>query len=143
MTEITTSTAKMSFILFSATADKLQAAATMISGAAAMDVETHVFITFWGLNAFRKDSITQPLPMPKEYGEMAEMMGKLMVEKGVDPWYELLRMAKDMGNVHVHACAMTADLLGLTKDDFDPMVEDVIGVGTFVQIAEGGSIVFI
>jgi Uncharacterized conserved protein, COG2210 len=49
---------KMSFVAFSGTADKLQALATMVSGAAAMGVETHVFLTFWGLNAFRKDLIT-------------------------------------------------------------------------------------
>lgn len=134
---------KLTLVLFSGTADRLQAAATMASGAAAMGVETHVFLTFWGLNAFRKSTINEPLPISPEYGEMTEMMGKLMVEKGVTPWPEVLRTAKDIGEVHVHACAMTADLMDLTLEDFDPMVDDVIGVAKFIELSEGGQMLFI
>lgn len=134
---------KMAFVLFSGTADKLQAAATMVSGAAAMGVETHVFLTFWGLNAFRKTMIDEPLPMSADYGDMGEMMGKLMMDKGVPPWSQVLRDAKDVGDVHVHACAMTLDLMELTQDDLDPMVEDVIGVASFIQLADGASVLFI
>lgn len=134
---------KMSFIVFSGTADKLQAVATMVSGTAAMGVETHLFLTFWGLNAFRKDMIDQPLPMSADAGEMGEMMGKLMVEKGVRPWHETLRDSIDIGDVHVHACAMTMDLMEMPKEALDDMVEDVIGVATFVELSSGGSVVFI
>lgn len=134
---------KMAFVVFSGTADKLQATATMVSGAAAMGVETHVFLTFWGLNAFRKTMIDAPLPMSADYGEMGEMIGKLMAEKGVPSWSQVLRDAKDVGDVHVHACAMTLDLMDLTQDDLDPMVDDVIGVASFIQLADGASVLFI
>jgi peroxiredoxin family protein len=52
----------------------------------------------------------------------------------------MLRKAKEMGNVRVHACAMTLDLMGLKKEDLDPMVDDVVGVGEFVSEAKEGEI---
>jgi peroxiredoxin family protein len=133
----------MALVLSSETADKLQAAATMASGAAAMGVETHLFLTFWGLHAFRRSVIGTQLPMSAGYGETAEQMGKLMRDKGVAPWHEVLRDAKDVGDVRFHACAMTADLMDLTEDDLDPMVDDVIGVATFVELSAGARTLFI
>ncbi len=134
---------KMSFVAFSGTADKLQALATMVSGAAAMEVETHVFLTFWGIMALRKDAVDKPLPLPTEYGEQGKQILEIMEQRGVTPFAELLRLATSVGDVHIHACAMTVDLFNMGKDDLDDMVEDIIGVGTFIQLAEGGSVVFI
>lgn len=134
---------KMAVVLFSGTADKLQAAATMVSGAAAMGVETHVFLTFWGLNAFRKDMAGQPLPMSADYGAEGEMVAKLMHEKQVPSWFDVMQMAADVGDVTVHACAMTMDLLDIEQDDLVDMVEDVIGVATFVGLTEGANVLFI
>ncbi len=134
---------KMAVVLFSGTADKLQAAATMVSGAAAMGVETHIFLTFWGLNAFRKDRAGQPLPMSADYGQEGENVAKLMQEKQVPSWRDVLDMAAEVGDVHVHACAMTLDLMDLTQDDLLPMVEDVIGVATFTGLSEGAQLLFI
>ncbi len=134
---------KMSIVLFSGTGDKLQAAATMASGAAAMGVETHVFLTFWGLNALRKDMAGKVLPMSADYGQDGENMAKLMQEKGAHSWYDVFGMARDVGDVHFHACSHTMDLMDLTLDDMDPMVEDVIGVATFVSNAGDGQILFI
>ncbi len=134
---------KMSIVLFSGTADRLQAAATMVSGAAAMGVETHLFLTFWGLNALRRDMAGKALPMSADYGQDAENMAKLMQEKGAHGWYDVLGMARDVGDVRVHACAHTLDLMDLTLEDLDPMVEDVIGVATFVSQAGDGQVLFI
>ncbi|MHB1738820.1 MAG: DsrE/DsrF/DrsH-like family protein [Actinomycetes bacterium] len=134
---------KMAIVLFSGTADKLQAAVTIISGAAAMGVSTHVFLTFWGLAAFRRDMAGVPAPMSPEYGELGVQMGKLMQTKGVPAWRDVLDMAIDVGEVHVHACAMTADLLELGKDDLDPVVEDLIGVGSFVEMTRDAQTFFI
>ena len=43
-----------------------------------------------------------------------------------------------MGNVKIYACGMTADLFGLSKDDFEDVVDDIIGVGEFVDLASAG-----
>lgn len=134
---------KMAIVVFSGTADKLQAAATMASGAAAMGIETHVFLTFWGVNAFRKSVIKEPLPMSPEYGDMAELMAKLMVEKNVPAWHEVFGMAKEIGDCHFHACTLTLELMGMTLDDLDPMVEDAIGVAAFMGMIPDAKVLFI
>jgi peroxiredoxin family protein len=134
---------KLACVLFSGTADRLQAAATLASGAAAMGVETHLFLTYWGVNAFRPAVMAETPPISADYGDMGEMVAKLMAEKQVPPWQEVLATAKEVGDVRIHACAATMDLFDLTKDDLDPMVDDVIGVASFVGLAEGAQLLFI
>jgi peroxiredoxin family protein len=134
---------KMAIALFSGTADKLQAAATMASGAAAMGVEVHVFLTLWGANAFRKEMVGRELPWSADYGQEGENMAKLMAEKGAHGWYEVFGMAKDVGDVHFHACSHTMDLMDLSLEDMDPMVEDIIGVATFIRMTEDAQVLFI
>ena len=46
---------RMSLIVFSGTVDKLMAASILATGAAAMGLQVEVFLTTWGLEAFRKD----------------------------------------------------------------------------------------
>ena len=134
---------KKAIVLFSGTADKLQAAATMISGAAAMGQEVHVFLTFWGAVAFTKDQIDKPQPISPEYGAMGEKMAQLMQEKGVPAWSQVFRDAKELGDVHIHACSLTLDLLDIGEQDMDPMVDDVIGVATFTGMSEDADTLFI
>lgn len=134
---------KLAMVLFSGSVDKLHAAATIASGAAAMGVETHVFLTFWGLDAFRKASIEGMPPMSSEAGDRAEAVAKLMADKGVPPWQEVLRQAHELGDVHVHACAASMEIFELGSEDLDPLVEDTIGVASFMGKAEGAQLLFI
>src|SRR5579864_9437105 len=47
----------LSLILFSGTDDKLTAASTLVVGAAALGRRVDVLLQFWGLDAFRTDSV--------------------------------------------------------------------------------------
>lgn len=128
------------FILFSGTADKLHAAATMIAGLAASGVTVQVFLTYWGLWSFRRDQIEVPKPMSAEYRELGEKVAAAAAERGFPPWYQLLRDAKDLGDVHFHACSMSMDLLGLDPDDLDPLVDDVVGTAAFTSLQTGDAV---
>ncbi len=44
---------RMSIIVYSGTVDKLMAVSTLATGGAAMGLDVELFITFWGLEAFR------------------------------------------------------------------------------------------
>ena len=48
----------LAIVLFSGTDDKLNAAAVMAAGAAALGRPVHVFLQYWALDAFRADRIT-------------------------------------------------------------------------------------
>ena len=49
----------LNLVLFSGTADKLHAAATLAAGAAAMDRPVNVLLQYWALDAFRTDRIEE------------------------------------------------------------------------------------
>lgn len=131
---------KMTIIVFSGTVDKLMAVATLATGAAAMGQEVDIFLTFWGLDAFRKDKVRTNTKFSSEFAEYADAAMQAMQAKGVRHWLDTLYDAKEIGEVHVNACSMTMELFGWTKDDLDPIVEDVIGVATFVEQAKDAKI---
>jgi peroxiredoxin family protein len=131
---------KMAIILFSGTVDKLMAAATLATGAAAMGMEVEVFLTFWGLNAFRKDQVRTNTRFSSDFAEFAEPAMQAMQAKNVPHWLDTLASAKEIGTVHVRACGMTLQLFGWTLEDLDPIVEDVTGVASFVEEAKDAQV---
>ena len=131
---------KMSIVVYSGTVDKLYPVAIMASGAVAMGTDVELFLTFYGLDAFRKGEPQKNQKMDVNYAELAPMLAKLMKEKHVPSWYDMLKQAKEMGSVKVHACAMTLDLMGMKKEHLDPIVDDVVGAAEFVDNAKQGEI---
>ena len=131
---------KLSMVVYSGTVDKLYPVAIMASGAVAMGTDVEIFLTFYGLDAFRKGQPAVNQKMDVNYKELGPMLAKLMQEKHVPSWYDMLVKAKELGNVKVHACAMTLDLMGMTKEHLDPIVDDVVGAAEFVDNAAKGEI---
>lgn len=131
---------KLSIICFSGTVDKLMAVATLATGAAAMDQEVDIFLTFWGLHAFRNDQVRANTRFSAEFADFAEPAMQAMQAKGVRHWLDTLYDAKEIGNVHVKACGMTMELFGWSKDDLDPIVEEIVGVAGFVDQAKDAKI---
>lgn len=134
---------KISIILFSGTVDKLLAVATIASGAAVMQKKVQIFVTFYGLLAFRKDAWKTNRRLSKDFEDFATEAMKAMEEKKVPSWLDTLKVAMEIGDVQVHACGLTMDLLAIKLEDLEPVVSDVVGVGTFVENASGGQILFI
>lgn len=132
----------LNLVLFSGTDDKLTAAATLTTGAAAMGRRVHVFLQFWALDAFRADRVTKDHGISPEGGPEGAAALRRMEEKGGAHWSELFRQAREIGEVEIDACAHSTDMLELTKDDLDPMVDEVTGIAAFMLKAEG-PVVFI
>ncbi|MEM0118690.1 MAG: DsrE/DsrF/DrsH-like family protein [Nitrososphaerota archaeon] len=127
---------KLAMVVFSGTVDKLLPVGIIASGGVAMGLDVEIFLTFWGLNAFRKDWVNRNTRFSKDYEDMAAMMMQVMKDKNVPSWFETLKKAKEIGNVRIHACAMTYDMLQMKKDDLVDIVDDVMAVGEFVDIAK-------
>jgi peroxiredoxin family protein len=62
---------RVSIIVFSGTVDKLMAASILTTGGAAMGLEVEVFLTTWGLEAFRKDGYKTNMRVSKDFEEYA------------------------------------------------------------------------
>jgi peroxiredoxin family protein len=131
---------RMSIIVFSGTVDKLMAASILTTGGAAMGMEVEVFLTFWGLDAFRKDGYKTNMRVSKDFEDYAPVMMEQMMVKKVPSWMENFKNAKEVGDVHIYACSMTLELFDMKLQDLEPIVEDVTGVATFVERAKEGKI---
>ncbi|MHB9146123.1 MAG: DsrE/DsrF/DrsH-like family protein [Symbiobacteriia bacterium] len=134
---------RLSMVVFSGTVDKLYPMAIMASGAVALDQRVDIFLTFWGLMSLRQGEPARNQQISKDYEAMGPEMMRIMQEKKVPSWLDTLRVAKELGNVHVHACAMTMDLFDLKLEDMEDIVDDVTGVAQFLSEAQGGTTLFI
>jgi len=129
----------LSLVLFSGTDDKLNAAAVLTAGAAAMGRKVHIFLQYWALDAFRSDRILKDHGVAPEAGpEGAELFQR----HGGQHWSEILRQAKDIGEVDIQACSLSMDMFGLEVADLDPLVDGQEGVAGFFLHADG-SVTFI
>jgi peroxiredoxin family protein len=134
---------KLSIVLFSGTVDKLMAATILATGAAAMGKEVNLFLTFWGLMAFRKEDWKTNQKLSADFAEYGPMVAAAMQQHQVPSWRQTLEEAMDVGTVNIYACGMTMDLYGLKLEDLEPLVTDIIGVAGFVGMAEDGQTLFI
>lgn len=133
----------LSLVLFSGTEDRLQAAAVLAAGAAALGRPVHIFLQYWALDAFRADRIGQPLPLAPEAGAAGSAAVEQMRAAGQQSWTVTLQQAKEIGEVNIQACSLSMDVLSLSSDQLDPLVDGVEGVAAFFVNAGDGQIVFI
>lgn len=126
---------RLSMIVFSGTMDKLMPVGILAAGAVAMGQDVEIFLTFWGMMAFKKGSAAN-LPISKEFEAMGPAIMQVMQEKNVPTFMDTIRMAKELGNVRIYACGMTMDLFGLTMDDLEDVVDDIGGVAEFINTAK-------
>jgi peroxiredoxin family protein len=131
---------RMSIVLFSGTVDKLLAASILATGAAAMDMEVDLFLTTWGIEAFRKGAYKTNTRVSRDFEEYGSVMRELMAAKKAPTWWENLQGAKEIGDVHIAACSMTMELFGLTLNDLEPVVDEVTGVATFMERARDSKV---
>src|SRR6266540_964507 len=131
----------LSLVLFSGTADKLHAAATLAAGAAAMDRPVNVLLQYWALDAFRAERIEADHGLA--YDSTADGRSKPVAGTAAIPWLETFRMAKELGDVSILACAGSLEVLGLDVTALDPLVDASGGIATFLVAADGGQILFI
>jgi peroxiredoxin family protein len=121
-------------VLFSGTDDKLNAAAVLTAGAAAMGRKVNVFLQYWALDAFRADRIHKDHGVAPEAG--AEGLEMYQRHDGAH-WSEIFHQAKAVGDVGIHACSQSMEMFGLEVDDLDPLVDDQEGVAAFFLDVDG------
>lgn len=133
----------LNLVLFSGTDDKLQAAAVLTAGAAALGKPVNIFLQYWALDSFRADRIGLDHGLAPEAGPAGRAAVDDLAAAGQASWAETLRQAKDLGEVDIQACSLSMDLLKLEATDLDPLVDGVEGVTAFYLNAGEGHIVFI
>ena len=133
---------RMAIIASKGTLDMAYPPLILASTAAAMDVETMIFYTFYGVDIVNKKkyanlkvapianpAMPSPVPMPNIIGMLPGMtaLGTMMMKSmmGKINWPsvpELLEVCLEM-DVKMVACTPTLEMTGLTKDDLIEGVE--------------------
>lgn len=129
--------------LFSGTDDRLNAAAVLIAGAAALGRPVHVLLQYWALDAFRTESIGLNHGLAPEAGPRGANAVRRLARLGQASWADTLRQAKELGQIDIEACSLSMDLLDLSESDLDPLVDGVEGVAAFWMAAEDAEVLFI
>jgi peroxiredoxin family protein len=147
---------RMAIIASQGTLDTAYPPLILASTAAAMEMETAVFFTFYGLYILHKGrgpnlkvpplaNPAMPMPVPNIVGvlpgmtAMATMMMKSWMGKVKVPSIpELLEMCME-SDVRIIACQMTMDVMGIKKEDLIDGIE-VGGAATFLGYAAESSI---
>src|SRR5215469_3945397 len=126
---------RLAIVLFSGTIDKLMSASIMATGAAAMGMDVEIFLTNWGILAFRKGAHLTNTRVGADYADYRGRLLERMAAKRVTSWMENLEGAKEIGKVHITACSHTMTLFDLELADLEPIVDEVIGVAAFIEQA--------
>jgi peroxiredoxin family protein len=125
---------KMAIIVHSGSLDKLYPVFMLSSTGSAMDVETHLFFTFWGLNALKKGGL-ESAGLPGLMAVGTGMMKDKIKNAKVPTLTDLLAMCRKMGNVKIYACSTTMEIMDVKKEDLIPEVDSIVGAATFLNIA--------
>jgi len=155
---VTDSDNRATILVFSGDMDKVFAAFTVATGAASIGMDTTMFFTFWGIKAIQKGNMTGSSLWGRLMGLMNRgginvigpsrfnflgagrwMLKNMMRRKQVVSLDELVQMAIDLG-VHLLACDTSLTVMEITRDDLIPEVEEIVGVGTFLQRAAGARV---
>jgi peroxiredoxin family protein len=151
-------------ICYSGELEKTWATMILATTGAAMGAKVRVFLTFWGLQTFVKDSrrITGENTMQKMMSAMQRpgishrklskmnflgmgpwMMRKLAKQYNVASPAELLEMAQLMG-VEFIPCQMTMDMFGIKYEDLMDGMGQPVGAATYLGfVGEGAKPIFI
>jgi|SRR3990170_2154229 len=143
---------KATLVVLSGDMDKIFAAFTIATGAAASGMETTMFFTFWGLQAIRKQvrtgrslfgrmlsfflkDIDTLGPSKLNMGGMGRwMFKKMMKAHNVATLPELRRMAIDLG-VRMLACQTSLEVMEFSREDLIDEAQEVVGVAALMELA--------
>ncbi len=152
-------TKNKTMVVFSGDFDKAMAAFIIANGAASMGSDVTMFFTFWGLNILRcsKQTPVSKNLIEKMFGWMMPrgadkltlsqmnmggmglaMIKGIMKKKNVPSLAELIASAQKAG-VHLVACSMSMDLMGIKAEELLPGVE-YGGVAMYLDKAEAGNV---
>ena len=148
---------KLSFIVSKGSLDGVYPALILANGARAEGSDANVFFTFFGLDAIRRGRVEHlklavvgnpALHLPTVAGvvpgvsaAMTRALAGRLAKADIPTIPEFLEMIADTG-AGLYACKASADLFGLSKDDFVDRIGGIITVGEFYELAAGGQIVY-
>jgi len=145
---------KLCMVVFSGDLDKLFAAFSIATGAAASNMDVTMFFTFWGLRALKKKvrtgrslfgrllglfyggDMARATPSKMSFGGIGRwMFKKMMKAKRVPSLADLRQMAVDLG-VKFYGCTTSMEIMEIPRDAMIDEVNACVGVAAFLEQAQ-------
>jgi len=125
---------KLAIVIQGGTIDKLYCAFILASTAVAIDMEAHLYFTFWGLQMLVKGAM-EKASLPTTYKHLEEKMRENLKAMKYPTPYEMLKRLKQSNLFKMYACSPTMKMFGIERQDLIPEVEEIVGAATFLEIA--------
>ena len=154
---------KLMVILSHGDFESVMAALILANASAAMEQETDIFCTFWGLFPLLRDEVRftggnlmQRMLSVMNRGGISHLKTSKLNFAGAGPAMfhalrrqyqvaspkEMLESAMELG-VKVHPCQMSMDLMGLKPEHMIEGLEPPAGAATVLMLGRGGTTLFI
>jgi peroxiredoxin family protein len=130
---------KLAVVIQSGTLDKIYCALILASTAVAMEMEAHLYFTFWGLNVLVKGAM-EKMSLPTMYKHLEDTMNKNLKKMNYPTPYDMLKRLKQSGMLQVYACSPSMKMFEIKKEDLIPEVDDIAGAATFLEVASEADI---
>ncbi len=130
---------KLALIVHSGTLDKLLCAFILGTTATAMDMEAHLYFTFWGLTMLKKGAL-EKAGLPATYKHLEGQLKKKLKEMNYPTPYDMLKRMKASGLLKIYACSPTMEMFGVKKEDLIPEVDQIAGAAAFLDLASDADI---
>jgi peroxiredoxin family protein len=125
---------KLAIVVQGGTLDKLYCAFIMGSTAVAMDMEAHLYFTFWGLNMLVKGAM-ENAGLPATYQHLEDQMRQNLQKMKYPSPYEMLKRMKQSGLLTIYACSPTMKMFGVKRESLIPEVDEIAGAAAFLEVA--------
>lgn len=130
---------KLAIVVQSGTLDKLYCAFILASTAVAMEMEAHLYFTFWGLNVLVKGAM-EKIGLPATYKHLEETMKKNLKRMNYPTPYEMLKRLRQTEMLKIYACSPSMEMFGVKREDLIPEVDEIAGAATFLEVASEADI---
>ena len=130
----------------------------LANAARMMGIDAVLFFTFWGMDIIRESTVDglhagivgnpgAHMPamiagLPGMEALATRMMRKKIAEIDVPTVRELMETLADSG-AEIYACRMAMDMMGITREELIPQVQEVITAMEFFEKSEGAQVIFI
>lgn len=151
----------LSIVVFTDDYDKVMAALVMATGAKATGWDVTLYFTFWGLNLITKKKLSGKYKrniIQKLFGIINKptvdnsklskfnfggigkgMLEILLKQKKIPTLKELFDYANQLG-VKIVACSLAMSVFGLSKEDLEDFVKEIVDVPEYLRIAKESSV---
>lgn len=128
-------------IMYSGEAEKFIPLGVLTQTAANLGIPVRIFVTGFAMLYFLKN---KPEPrFSKEFEDFVPKIHEGMEKIKAPSWYDMLKDSKEIGDVKVYVCSLMAQVVGVGKEDMDPIVDDIVGATFFFKETSDYEIIFI